>query len=337
MFQIDSADAVGSKPAKAVVGPNPLGHFRKNDGAGTRGTVVTADWLNMINSELAGLLAAASPAVTQSKTLDNQVEAALRAWPEIGGLLSSTTDTGVGSTGHTRVSVAGDGRAVGGSSFCAADLGSESRGTQSATMATQACRVTIGGTNAAIIAARADALGELDNVGDASLIAASTAGPSFTAIIGNTADACAILATKNGLRVIGGGVGGCAMLAVTSGEFSGTAQTGAIIASGHESGGSVGSRPDIEGEHDAVVGVDGKVVVQGDNVVVLASSMGSGGATITDDNIAVMFAGSTETIRLASQTGRATFQLLSLDNLPTSDPSVVGQVYRTGGALMISI
>lgn len=58
MYKPDSADNVALRPATPPVGPTGYGHFRDADeGAGVQGTVVPANWLNMLIAELEGLRA----------------------------------------------------------------------------------------------------------------------------------------------------------------------------------------------------------------------------------------------------------------------------------------
>jgi hypothetical protein len=76
MFQIDNSTAT-AEPARGAVGPNPGGFFNGGVPGTTPATDVDADWLNMVQSELAAILAAAG--LAQNKTNDGQVIASLQA------------------------------------------------------------------------------------------------------------------------------------------------------------------------------------------------------------------------------------------------------------------
>lgn len=331
MFQIDSADAVLVKPAKAAPGPNVGGHFRKNDGAGTRGTVVTADWENMVNSELANLLATASPAITQDKDDDTQLEDALRAWPEIGGVISSLTDTGVGSTNHLRVAVAGDGRAVGASSFCAADLGSEARGVRTATLATQGARLTANADTAAIVASKAANLGEMDNEGTASFMAAVATTAALTAVIANGAEACAMLACNDAIHAISATAEACSFLACRGGEFLGASKASAIIASGFDTAGTTADRPKISGpDFSAFIGCEGDATLTNKNCVVVGSQFGIVGVTIAEQGL-LLFDGITQQIHLDSTNGQVEGLKLRIDDNHALGAGGAATLGLTGG------
>lgn len=76
MFQIDTADATGTPPAKPAVGTP--GWFRaKNPAQGYSGTTLTAWWLNMVQAELMAVLTAAN--IAPSKSDDGQLAAAIQA------------------------------------------------------------------------------------------------------------------------------------------------------------------------------------------------------------------------------------------------------------------
>lgn len=75
MFRIDDATAATSLPAPEASGTE--GYFTEgNPVAGTPATNVRGSWLNMIQEELCGILAAAG--ITRSKTTYNQVNSALQ-------------------------------------------------------------------------------------------------------------------------------------------------------------------------------------------------------------------------------------------------------------------
>lgn len=74
MYQIDLPSAANALPAPAALGA--VGYFQDEDaGLGVEGTIVPADYMNMLMLELLNLLAAAS--IAPSKTTYNQVLAAI--------------------------------------------------------------------------------------------------------------------------------------------------------------------------------------------------------------------------------------------------------------------
>lgn len=76
MFRIDHATAAAALPTPGV--PGTPGYFSDGDPAtGVQATIVTADWLNMVQEELLNLLTAAG--VTPDKADRTQVKAALDA------------------------------------------------------------------------------------------------------------------------------------------------------------------------------------------------------------------------------------------------------------------
>jgi hypothetical protein len=91
MFQTDQPTAVSSIPTPAAAGTQ--GFFTGgNPGAGQPATVVDADWLNMIQSELVNVVTAAGE--TPSKTTYNQVLAALKSmFAPVGGIASNVSMT----------------------------------------------------------------------------------------------------------------------------------------------------------------------------------------------------------------------------------------------------
>lgn len=79
MFRIDGATAAALLPSPAAAGAP--GYFQNE-------TIVTPDWLNMVQEELLALLAAA--AVSPSKTTFNQVKTALDTLYGLEGSLGTT-------------------------------------------------------------------------------------------------------------------------------------------------------------------------------------------------------------------------------------------------------
>jgi hypothetical protein len=78
MFLNDAPGALPAMPARSAIGPNP-GWFAQNP-AGGAGTVLGAEWCNMIQAELLAIVAAAGLATDKGN--DGQLLAAIRA---IGG------------------------------------------------------------------------------------------------------------------------------------------------------------------------------------------------------------------------------------------------------------
>lgn len=75
MFKIDGANTVNALPARTAPGVAP-GWFEQNPGAGA-GTVLTGEWLNMVQAELLAVLTAAG--VVPDKAVDTQIAAAIQA------------------------------------------------------------------------------------------------------------------------------------------------------------------------------------------------------------------------------------------------------------------
>jgi hypothetical protein len=75
MFLNDAPGALVAKPARTALGANP-GWYEQNPGGGT-GTVVGAEWLNMIQAEFKAILDAAG--IVLDKSNDGQVLASLNA------------------------------------------------------------------------------------------------------------------------------------------------------------------------------------------------------------------------------------------------------------------
>jgi hypothetical protein len=76
MFPIDNASAVGVLPTPAAAGTHK--YFSGGNAlTGTPGTIVEADWMNMVQEELLSVLSAAS--VSPSKTTYNQLTTAINA------------------------------------------------------------------------------------------------------------------------------------------------------------------------------------------------------------------------------------------------------------------
>jgi hypothetical protein len=323
MFRIDTADTVAVKPAPTAAGTEAW--FRKNDGVGTLGTVLTADWANIIQGELSNLLTVASPAITPDKTDHTQIEDALKAWPEIGGLLSHLTDTGATSnTLHPRVIMAaiGNSRSTGNASACVATNGATVEGAASAAMASKDCNVKtaqgvviaceevkIGdvgsGEQTAALACLSTLTDAVKNRGTACALVACRGGSGTNILVGAGAVGCALIACADGDHDVSTTTVGCALIACKSAEFTGAAVASAIIASGHNAGGTVTDRPDINAaDYSAVIGVDGHVKVTADNCVVLASSIGATERVVSDANAVILHDGTNVSIKMLSASGR---------------------------------
>jgi len=348
MFQIDSADTTASKPAAAAASTEAW--FRKNDGAGTLGTVVTADWLNIIQGELRNLLTVTSVAADKDDV--TQVEDALRAWPEIAGVLSHATDTTAAPTTHLRVLVASSGdstgsQVTGAASAAVASWDCTVAGSVSAILACQDCTVPAnvsaaiasfgarvhgsgaGFAQSAVIGVDSSGLqNAASNAGLASVIAAVRATTSQNAVITQGAVGCAFLACADGDIIFGATANSCAMVACQGGSITATAS--AIIASGYDTAGVESDRPVVTGDYSAVLGCDGDVTVSGDNTIVLASSIGTTTRTVSDNNSVVLHDGTNQTIRF--EAGGDVFMF----SLPTSDPSVSGQLWVNSNVLQVS-
>lgn len=101
MFQIDSDAVSATLPPPASVGPT-VGYFTKGDpGNAIPATVVSDDWLNMVQEELANVVLAAG--LTLSKTTYDQVLTAIRALSKQDGteLALNNNASNVALTGFT--------------------------------------------------------------------------------------------------------------------------------------------------------------------------------------------------------------------------------------------
>lgn len=141
MYRIDTAH-------KAVAKPTPLpqgtgGYFQDTDPAG--GTEVSADWLNHVQEELAGLIEACG--ITLDKTDDTLL---LQAVGSVRGIVSSATDISGGGTLHTRALVASENcDATALEAACIAAQDSTADGTRSLVGGALGCTTT--GANSAIL------------------------------------------------------------------------------------------------------------------------------------------------------------------------------------------
>ena len=78
MFRIDNATSAGSLPTPGAVGPNPDSYFTEGDpGLAVPATVVSADWLNALQEEIA--YAIEQNGGTLDKTNRTQLKAAIDA------------------------------------------------------------------------------------------------------------------------------------------------------------------------------------------------------------------------------------------------------------------
>jgi len=199
MFRIDGTDNVAVKPAKSAVGTQ--GYFRKADTTtSTRGTVVTTDWLNAVQDEIAGVIEAAG--LVLNKADDGQLEDALKAWVEIAGVISDLADTGSVSTTHTRVVVGStNSRAQAANTLAAASQTSSASGTESAVIACDTSQAT--GDQTAALASTNTIAGGVDTAiiaSDTSQCGAGASGQraivgSATCTISTTTDHAAIIAS----------------------------------------------------------------------------------------------------------------------------------------------
>ena len=73
-YKIDNSSASASKPARGSVGPQPNGFFQDTSPSG--GTVVPADFLNMVQDELCEFIK--SRGITLDKADDGQLEDAIK-------------------------------------------------------------------------------------------------------------------------------------------------------------------------------------------------------------------------------------------------------------------
>jgi len=78
MFKIDNGTATGTLPAPTAAGPNPNGFFTDGDAANAiPATVVNAEWLNMVQEEIAGTIT--SSGLTLDKSDRTQLRQAITA------------------------------------------------------------------------------------------------------------------------------------------------------------------------------------------------------------------------------------------------------------------
>ena len=171
MYRIDSANNVGSLPAKVAAEGSP-GYFNNNPGAGP-GTKVTGDFLNTIQEELVGVIVAAG--ATPDRTDNAQLLAALRT------LFGTPTGQGqclfkfVSTTSCKLVPFQGNGVAVAGAvlQIPAAGISVANTG------------ITLDGTPASNLAANTTYLGALNGAGTLEFWTASTSGHSPDTTAGN--------------------------------------------------------------------------------------------------------------------------------------------------------
>lgn len=107
MFLIDGLNTIPAKPARTALGAAP-GWFEQNPGAGA-GTVLTGEWLNMLQAEIKAVLDAAGIAL--DKANDGQVLAAIQSL--IAGALpqarrpfrahKNSVDQGIGANTWTKI------------------------------------------------------------------------------------------------------------------------------------------------------------------------------------------------------------------------------------------
>lgn len=99
MFRIDSTDAVNAIPTPAAVG-DVVGYFSEGDpNIGQQATVVSADWLNAVQEELANVIEGAG--VTLDKTVRTQLYTAIKSLVKVpiqetftsNGTVAATTQT----------------------------------------------------------------------------------------------------------------------------------------------------------------------------------------------------------------------------------------------------
>lgn len=166
MFRIDSTGNINVMPTPAPLGT--AGYFQDTSGDG--GTVLSAEWLNAVQEELAGILIGLGG--TLSKSNSGQIWSALG--PHVLGVLSNATDTGTGFCTHTRALLASSncradgldsamvacsgGLASAQMSFCAASDSAAASGIRSAVIATGGS--TASGAYSAVMAGWGSATGD---------------------------------------------------------------------------------------------------------------------------------------------------------------------------------
>lgn len=81
MYRVDNASNTGSLPVPSADGPNPGGYFEDKDPAnGVEGTIVPAEWLNMVQEEVANVIEDADAGNTAlSKASRTQLKTAILA------------------------------------------------------------------------------------------------------------------------------------------------------------------------------------------------------------------------------------------------------------------
>lgn len=114
MYRIDNGTAAGSLPDPTAEGPNPDGYFTGgNPGTGTPATRVDAEWLNMVQEEIAGVIEGAGDNLNKSDRgqLFDAIAALIAAGvsPDTGKLFSITESV---KTGDYTIQVADISEAV---------------------------------------------------------------------------------------------------------------------------------------------------------------------------------------------------------------------------------
>ena len=245
MKRVDTATSVAAWGGYAA-GPNPDQHFTDGGAAVGDGTIPSAQWFEMVQEEIGGLLE--DFGVVLSATDDTQLLTLLAA--RIKAIRNHATDTGGVTTTHTRAVVAStSGRATGADSLVAASNGGLATGADSAVLASGGSGGVASGAEAAVVAGKGTAAGARSLAAACGSGVVTTAGSSDAAVLASTGAATSGDATSNETLVAA-----CALAG--AGALEATGEQSAVIASA------------------AAAGSD--VRATGANAVVLASRAGGG-------------------------------------------------------------
>jgi hypothetical protein len=275
MHRIDGSDVVLAVPTPSAVGTP--GYFRKADtGTATKGTVVSTDWLNAVQEEIAGVIEGAGLAL--SKTDRGQLSAAIGGGAAV---KSHATDTGVVTTSHLRAVIASAAGQADGAAALVMACGSTCRasGTQSAVICSDGSHASgaasaivastdadCSGTNSAVIAS----IGAMTIAGTGAFVAASVKGSGSGIVTTGGAYVAAIACT--------GGTGTCAVDGI---------QAAAI---------GCGEATDVGGTQAVALAVAG-CTLPGTNVALAAATTGDVGGT---RNFGAALSGTAGTFNAAS-------------------------------------
>lgn len=294
MYRIDGGDAAVALPTPGAAGTG--GYFEG-------GTVVSADWLNLVQEEIVAVVALDGTALSKSTT--NQMAAVVEP---VLALDSDASDTGSVTSDHVRlVAVSASSRASGSRATAIAASAALCAGTQAAVIASTGAGtltgVQAGGTDCAIMATNAADIdsgtqcaiiatdgGSVESSSNAAAIIAST-DLGANALETSGADSAAVIACFNTAADVSVTGTGCAIIACDGGTAAGT--NSALIAceessiSGANPNAAMGSTGcEVEGTNSVLLGsINARLST---NFAVGLGYSGSALAGTGDENITIL-------------------------------------------------